>query len=97
VHAEVTRSQIIPEKADEAITIYRKSVLPVAKKQKGFRGIYLLVDRKAGSFMAIHLWDTERDMKNAETPEYLARQVEMFKGVSANPPTREGFEVAMRD
>ena len=97
MHAEVTHSQIRPEKADEAVEIYRKSVLPLAKKQRGFRGIYLLVDRSTGKFMAIHLWDSERAMKEAETEEFVAKQAASFKDIAVSPPAREPYEVAMRD
>jgi hypothetical protein len=33
-------------KIDEAIKLYRDSVVPAAKSQKGYRGIYLFTDRK---------------------------------------------------
>ena len=97
MHAQVTHTQILPGKVDDAITIYRQSVLAVAKKQKGFRGIYLLVDRDSGRFMSIHLWDTARAMSAAETDEFLQEQFALFETVVASPPTREPYEVAMRD
>jgi heme-degrading monooxygenase HmoA len=97
MHAQVTHTQILPGKIDEAITIYRDSVMPVAKKQKGFRGIYLLVDRATGKFMSIHLWESSRAMAGSENDEFLKKQFALFANVFASPPTREPYEVAMRD
>jgi hypothetical protein len=42
----IARSQL--GKADEVIRIHRDSVVPAAKQQKGFKGLYLLTDRKTG-------------------------------------------------
>jgi heme-degrading monooxygenase HmoA len=97
MHAEVTHRQVRLDKVDEAVDRFRHEVLPAAKKQKGFRGIYLLVDRKTGMFMEIHLWDTERAMKEAETPEFLEQQKALFNELLVSQPTREPYEVGVRD
>ena len=45
MHAQVVRVQVQPGKADEAIAIFRDSVMPAARQQKGFMNSYLLIDR----------------------------------------------------
>ena len=41
VYARVTIVQFLPGRTDEAIAIYRDSVVPAAKQQKGCKGVYL--------------------------------------------------------
>jgi len=48
MYARVTTTQISPDKADEAIRLWRDSVMPAAKQQKGFKSGRLLVNRKNG-------------------------------------------------
>ena len=48
MYARVTIGQFLPAKADDGIRIYRDSVVPAAKQQKGFKGFYVLTDRKTG-------------------------------------------------
>jgi heme-degrading monooxygenase HmoA len=96
MHARVTGTQILPGKIDEAIGIYRDSVVPAAKEQKGFKGAYQLVDRSTGKSLSISLWDTDADMLAGESSGYLREQVAKFAAVIAGPPTTEHYEVAVQ-
>ena len=62
MNARVTIVRVLPDKMDETIGIYRDSVLPFAKQQKGCQGVYMLTDRNTGKGISITLWDTEADM-----------------------------------
>ena len=57
--ARVTFTQVDLNKFDETIGLYRDSVIPAAKSQKGYRGAYLLTDRKNGKGISITIWDNE--------------------------------------
>ena len=91
--ARVTHTQILPGKMDEAIRIYQDSVVPAAKQQKGFRGVYGLSDRSTGKSISIVLWETEADMKAGEASGYYQQQLAKFKDLFAAPPVREQYEV----
>jgi len=95
VYARVTISQGQPGKTDEVIRIYRDSVVPAGKQQKGFKGLYLLTDRKTGKGITIGLWETEADMTASETSGYYQQQVAKFKDLVGAPPAREGYEVSI--
>ena len=45
MYARVVYTQVQPGQIDEAIRIYRESVTPNARLQKGYRGGILLTDR----------------------------------------------------
>ncbi len=93
--ARLTIIQVDIERVDEGIELYRDSIVPAAKSQKGFRGISLLVDRKSGKAISLGLWDSEEDAIANEKSRFYQEQV--LKGVQyyTNPPIREGYEVVI--
>jgi heme-degrading monooxygenase HmoA len=97
MHARVVTTQLQPGKTDEAIRVYRDSVVPAARKQKGFKGGLLLTDRATGKGISIALWETEADMKATETSGYLQEQIAKFGALFAAPPVRETFEVTVQE
>jgi len=94
--ARLTIFQLKSDKIDEAIKIYEESTIPAAKSWKGFRGIYLLTDRKTGKGVSISLWDSEEDAIANEQSGYYQEAVSKFKDVLAAPPVREGYEVSLQ-
>jgi heme-degrading monooxygenase HmoA len=89
----MTIIQVKPEKIDDAVGIYRKSVLPEAKKQKGYRGACLLVDPKSGKFVSVTFWRTEKDAIANEENLYYQEQLVKFLSILAGQMIREGYEV----
>jgi heme-degrading monooxygenase HmoA len=96
MHARVTIAQSKPGKPDEVIRIHRDSVVPACKQQKGFKGLYLLTDRKTGKGITLSLWETEADMTAAETSGFYQQQVAKFKDVLSGSPVREAYEVTVK-
>jgi len=82
------------EKIDEALQIYQTSVMPAGKSYKGYRGIYVLTDRKASKIITISLWDSAEDTETIESRGYFQAQTDKFKGVLLTPPVQEGLEVS---
>ena len=97
MYARVVYTQVQPGKTDEAIRIYRESVTPVARQQKGYRGGVLLTDRATGKGISISFWESEAAMTGSETSGYLQEQIGKFTGVIAGQPTREMFEVSVQE
>jgi heme-degrading monooxygenase HmoA len=96
MHARVTITQLQPGKSDEAIHIFRDSVVPVAQELKGFKGALLLTDPATGRGMSITLWETETDLTAGETSGVYGEQVAKFAGIIAAPPVREAYEVSVQ-
>jgi len=95
--ARLTISRISPDRIDEFIKLYKESVLPAAKSQKGYRGTNLMVDRKTGNGMAVGLWESEEDAVANEKNRFYLEQVVKFRTFYKKPPIREGYEIVIRD
>lgn len=93
MYARVTIVQVLPEKREESIGLFRDSVVPAAKQQQGFKGALMLTDPATGNGMSISLWETEDDMRAGETSGYFQEQAAKFAPLLAGTPTLEGYEV----
>jgi quinol monooxygenase YgiN len=93
MYARVTTAYIRPEKVDEAVRVWRESVMPAAAKQPGFLRGQLLVDRKMGLGMAIGLWESAAHADaTGEGSAYLQEQLEKFAHMFSAPPVVEHYE-----
>lgn len=97
MYARTGSSQMKPGKMDEAIKMYRDSIVPTLKKQKGFKGLYWLTDRGTDKYSVITLWESEADMKATETSGLLEEVVAKFGSYVATPPTIERYEVSFHE
>ena len=95
--ARFTIVQVKLEKIDETIKLYEESVVPGAKAQKGYKGLYLFTDRSTGKGCSISLWDSEEDAVANEQSGYYKEQVNKFIEYFAAPPVQEGYEVVVQD
>ena len=94
--ARLTIVAINIDKLDKTIKIFEEGVIPAAKTQKGYRGAYLLTDRKTGKGISISLWNSEEDAIANEQSGYYQAQVAKFKDFFTAPPVREGYEVSIQ-
>jgi heme-degrading monooxygenase HmoA len=94
--ARLTTVQIKLNRIDEFIKRYEESVVPAAKTQKGYCGVYLFVDRKTGNGVALSLWDKEEDALANEQNLYYQEQVAKFITFFKKNPIREGYEVCVK-
>lgn len=97
MHAAVNFTQIQPGKMNEAIAIFRDSVVPAASQQQGNRGAILLTDPNTNKAIAVGLWDTEADAAAVITSGWYQEQVAKLTEVIAGPPVREVYEVSAQE
>jgi len=97
MYARTGASQMKSGKMDEAIGLYRDSVVPLLKQQKGFKGLYWLADRKNDKYTVMTLWETEADMTATETSGLLQEVISKFAGFVAGPTTLERYEVSLQE
>ena len=96
MHAAVNHVQIQPGKINEAIAIFRDSVIPAASQEQGSRGSILLTDPNTNKAIAVALWDREADAEAVVTSGWRQEQIAKLASVIAGPPVREVYEVSIR-
>ena len=96
MYARMTCIHIKPDKVQEAVALYKKSVVPDAKKQRGFKGLLLLTDPQTGTGLSITLWASEKAALATEESRYYQEQLVKFMALYTSPPSRDGYEVSLQ-
>lgn len=94
MHARVILGRVKLDKQEEAIKIYKESVEPAAKEQKGFKGMHLLTDPETNKFISITIWETERDMLAGESSGYLQEQLHKIATLFVGPPSIQHYIIS---
>ena len=87
--ARSVRFDIAPEKNEQFHTLFRNEVLPILKKQDGFKDELLLV--KDQHVLAISVWDDMDSARRYETTAYPQLDRKLRPIMSGNP-TVETFK-----
>ncbi len=95
MHARVVLGKVKLDRQEEAINIYRESVAPAAKVQKGFKNMHLLTDEETSKFISITIWETENDMIAGESTGYLQEQLGKIAALFVGPPTIQHYTVSV--
>jgi hypothetical protein len=91
--ARMTMLPFKRELLEEGVQLYKQSVIPDAKKQKGYCGACLLIDPNLGKAISVTFWKSERDAIANEESLYYQEQLVKFLRILSGPPIREGYEV----
>jgi heme-degrading monooxygenase HmoA len=94
--ARVSTFQGPPDQTAEGIRVAREQILPAARLQEGFKGIYLLFDYESGRSLSITLWETEEDMRASEEAALRAR-TESAQAAGETVVGVERYEVALQE
>jgi len=95
--ARLLRIKTKIERIDEASKLFKESVIPSCKNQKGYKGAYFLTDRKTGISIPMTLWESEEDMLATESSRFFQEQLVKFRTFFKAPPIREAYEVVVQD
>ena len=95
--ARLLRMKIQENQTGRAAKIFKESVIPICKDQKGYSGSFFLCDEKTSTCLPITLWETEEDMKETEENRVFQEQLVKFMGLFAEPPIKESYEVIFKD
>jgi hypothetical protein len=91
--ARLVTMKLKPNSAEEFSRLIDHEILPLLRKQKGFRDEITFVSRERAKAVGISLWDAKENAvayKEAGYPEVLKALVKVLSG----KPTVETFEVA---
>jgi heme-degrading monooxygenase HmoA len=92
--ARVNSAQAEPETIDALITFSREQ-LPDAREAPGFKGFYLLADRRSGKIVSISLWDGEDHLQQFQDRGAQLREAASSQAGIAPTPV-EMYEVVLQ-
>jgi hypothetical protein len=73
VYARVANIRFPPDVRNEVLRV-GSCLAPILRSQRGFKGLQVLTDPKAGEDMIVSLWETEADAEASEaTPSYVGQ------------------------
>jgi len=83
---------------DDAVTVFRESVIPALREQDGYEGVYVLLSDE-GKVLALTFWETEEaaDAGIAGSRSFYAEQIAKFVTLYRSPPGREMYNVVLAD
>ena len=98
MHARWASLQVKPGRIDDFIGIFRDSMVPPARAQKGFKGVFLLTDRDTGKVVGASLWETEADARAVEMSSgSFGSQADKVRGIVTEMPVMEYYDVMARE
>jgi heme-degrading monooxygenase HmoA len=95
--ARVLKSHLRIDKIAEASRLFRETVIPLCRKQKGFRGGYYMSNSKTGETMALTFWESKEAMLANEESRFFQEQVARFAPFTVQAPIREAYELTIRE
>jgi heme-degrading monooxygenase HmoA len=95
--ARLTIVPIDPNKKEKAVALYRDSVIPAMRMQKGYRQAFLLDSDNSDDSIMVSVWDSEKDAVANEKSGYYQSQIDTFKGLFAAQPKIKGYKVIVAD
>ncbi|HEX9351830.1 MAG TPA: antibiotic biosynthesis monooxygenase [Gaiellaceae bacterium] len=83
---------------DEAVELFRESVLPALHEQPGYEGVYVLLSPE-GQALVLTFWENEEeaDAGIAGSRSFYSEQVEKFVTLYRAPPGRETYRVVVAE
>jgi heme-degrading monooxygenase HmoA len=98
--ARVTLAEIdsVRMSVDQAVELFRDSVVPALREQEGYEGVYVLLSDE-GKVLALTFWESEEaaDAGIAGSRSFYAEQVGKFVTLYRSPPGREMYDVVLAD
>ena len=98
--ARVTLAEIdaVRMGVDDAVTVFRESVVPALREQDGYEGVYVLLSDE-GKVLALTFWESEEaaDAGIAGSRSFYAEQIAKFVTLYRAPPGREMYNVVLAD
>jgi heme-degrading monooxygenase HmoA len=84
-------------KIAEVVSIYKDSIIPAIKGQKGFLGARLFVDHATNKGVSVTRWASKADLEATEASGVYQAQIAKLGAHLAGAPTREIFEIAAEE
>lgn len=93
MYARMVTGKFKPEKLNFVTQALERDVIPLLKKQHGFRDEVSFFDKDMNEINAISFWDSKKDLETYERDVYPQVHAKMADAFVAQPKTHE-FEIS---
>ena len=93
MYARMVTGKFKPEKLNFVTQALERDVIPLLKKQHGFRDEVSFFDKDMNEINAISFWDSKKDLEKYERDVYPQVHAKMADAFVAQPKTHE-FEIS---
>jgi heme-degrading monooxygenase HmoA len=96
--ATIAEIDTVRTSIDNAVELFRESVVPALHEQEGYQGVYVLLSPE-GQALVLTFWETEEAAEAgvAGARSFYDEQVEKFVTVYKAPPGREMYDVVLAE
>ena len=95
--ARVTTLQVQEGKLNEAQRILRESIVPALRQQPGSAGVISLSQPETSRAMVIAFWESQEALDAADAQGFWQSQVAQTVFLMESVPTREVYQVELRE
>jgi heme-degrading monooxygenase HmoA len=83
---------------EQAVDLFRGSVVPALREQEGYEGVYVLLSDE-GKVLALTFWESDEaaDAGLRGSRSFYAEQINKFVTLYRSPPGREMYDVVLAD
>jgi heme-degrading monooxygenase HmoA len=93
MYARVTTIYLKVKHMEDAVRVYEESIIPAAKRQPGFKNAFFLINRNAGKFVSITIWENIDFALENQKSGYYQKQIDKLEEYMVVKPEVEGFTV----
>ncbi len=96
MYARIITSQLKPGTYDQALGIWRESIIPSLENTQGFQGGYMSNDPNTGKGMVVTLWETQADANAMNSSGKYQASIALFANLLDSKPNLEQLEVMVQ-
>ena len=93
MYSNIISLRIRSGKMDQALSIFRRSILPATKNQRGNASVLVFSCREKNELVNCTLWQTYEDMTELERSGFLEQQIAKLSTVLAEPVEGDEYEL----
>lgn len=96
MHARSAVIEMSPDKIDDAVKFWNDEQIPKYRRQDGYKGFTLLVNRESGKALGVSFWESEDALLASDELGKQAR-AGLAETSSGSEQPRENWEVVVDD
>ena len=96
MYCRVVRTKLDPKRIEESLKGWNETMAPAIKKQPGFAGYTVGLNRKTGDGVSVSYWETEKAMQDAREP-VMAVGNKFLQSIGGERVSQDDCEVAVME